>query len=129
MMSMCFWENSYYWSSQPPAKKQYSSEVVIRVADFKTVSWLGFNFCKYHAQGVRVFQELPNNEKFFYELKPNYYTSFKVWCVDHKHFYKLVSELNNYADIKLEFIINSPHQVPELFQPLNLTFFERSEGC
>jgi hypothetical protein len=29
----------------------------------------------------------------------------------------------------LRFIISSPHQVPELFQPLNLTFLERNSQC
>lgn len=129
MMSMCFWENSHYWSSQPSPRRQYSSGVVIRVAYFKKVNWVGFNFCKYHAEAVGIFQELPKSEKFFYELKPNCYISFKVWCVDGKHFEKVISGLNNYVDIGLEFIISSPDQVPELFQALNLTFYERSVQC
>lgn len=126
MMSMCYWVNSRYWSSQALARNTSSADVVIRVADFQQVNWVGFNFCKYHKQAVEIFQILPNSEKFFCELKPNRCASFKVWCVDEIHFENLISKLNNYADIELEFIISNPHQIPELFQPLNLTFYERS---
>jgi hypothetical protein len=129
MMSMCFWKNSHYWSSCSSSRKQNSSSVVIRVAYFQKVNWVGFNFCKYHAQAVKNLKTLPDSDKFFYEIKPNCYASFKVWCIDDKHFEKVISFLNNYADVDLEFIINSPEQIPELFQPLNLTFYERRARC
>lgn len=129
MMSMCFWSNSHYWSSCPSPRKKNSSTVVIRVAYFKKVNWVGFNFCKYHAEAVKIFRTLPANDRFFYEMKLNCYAAFNVWCIDDKHFEKLISELNNYVDIGLEFIISTPDQVPELFQALNLTFYERSVQC
>ncbi|BAY42164.1 hypothetical protein NIES2111_65600 (plasmid) [Nostoc sp. NIES-2111] len=126
MMSMCFWRNSHYWSSYPSAKKQNSSSVVIRVAYLKKVNWVGFNFCKYHAEAVRIFKTLPDTERFFYKFDLNCYAAFKVWCIDSKHFEKVISELKNYPDISIEFIIGSLKQVPEIFKPLNLTFYERS---
>ncbi|WP_242044824.1 hypothetical protein [Anabaena azotica] len=129
MMSMCYWKNRCYWSSQASSRKQSSADVVIRVADLQQVNWVGFNFCKYHEQAVGIFQELPKSEKFFYELKPNHYASFKVWCVDAMHFENLINKLNNYTDVELEFIISNPQQIPEIFQPLNLTFYERNRGC
>lgn len=126
MMSMCFWHNSHYWSSYPSAKKQNSSAVVIRVAYLKKVNWVGFNFCKYHVEAVRIFKNLPDTERFFYKFDLNCYAAFKVWCIDSKHFEKVISELKNYPDISIEFIIGSLKQVPEIFKPLNLTFYERS---
>lgn len=126
MMSMCFWRNSHYWSSYPFAKKQNSSAVVIRVAYLKKVNWIGFNFCKYHAEAVRIFKTLPDTERFFYKFDLNCYAAFKVWCIDSKHIEKVISELKNYPDISIEFIIGSLKQVPEIFKPLNLTFYERS---
>ncbi|MBW4559200.1 MAG: hypothetical protein KME59_25440 [Trichormus sp. ATA11-4-KO1] len=129
MMAMCFWKNSHHWSSQPSPRKKYSDHVVIRVADFKTINWVGFNFCKYHAQAVRIFQQLPSSEKLFYEIQPNCYKKFPVWCIDSRQFENVINELNHCAGIHLRFIISSPHQVPELFQPLNLTFLERNSQC
>jgi hypothetical protein len=125
MLSLCFWRNSHYWSSRPSSKTRDSDSVVIRIAYFKTVNWVGFNFCKYHPDAVEVLRKLPKSDRLFYEFKPNCYASFKVWCVDSQHFEKIISLFNNYPDIELEFIISSPHQIPELFQPLNLTFYER----
>lgn len=126
MMAMCFWKSSSYWSSLLPSPLKDSASVVIRVSCFKKVNWVGFNFCKYHAQAVEVFRKLPENERFFYEIKPNHYAAFKVWCIDECHFKKVISELNNYAEIKLEFLVSDPSQVPQLFQGLKLEFSPRN---
>jgi hypothetical protein len=126
MMSMCFWSHSHYWTSRSSSTTRDSGSVVIRIAYFKTVNWVGFNFCKYHPDAVEVFRKLPKSDRLFYEIKPNRYVSFKVWCVDGQHFEKIISFLKNYPDIELEFVISEPSQIPELFQPLNLKFYERS---
>lgn len=125
MMSMCFWKNSPYWSSHSSSTTRDWGSVVIRIAYFKPINWVGFNFCKYHPDAVEVFRKLPKSDRFFYEIKPNRYASFKVWCVDGQHFEKIISLLKNVPDIELEFVISEPSQIPELFQPLNLTFYER----
>ncbi|WP_414541726.1 hypothetical protein [Nostoc sp. CCY0012] len=127
MMAMCFWKNSHHWSSQPLPTTKDSAHVVIRVVYFQTVNWVGFNFCKYHAQGIRIFQQLPKNERLFYEVQPNCYTKFPVWCIDSQHFANVIDELNHCAGIDLKFIVSSPNQIPEIFQPLNLTFSEREQ--
>ncbi|WP_242057992.1 MULTISPECIES: hypothetical protein [Nostoc] len=126
MMAMCFWSHSHYWSSCLSSTNKNSLGVVIRVACFKKVNWVGFNFCKYHAQAVEVFRNLPESDRFFYEIKPNCYASFKVWCIDSQHFDLVVSLLKNYADIELEFAIADPNQVPEIFKVLKLQFFQRN---
>jgi len=129
MMSMCFWRNSHYWSSRPCLIKQSDSGVVIRVASFQQVNWVGFNFCKYHAEAIRIFKSLPASARFFYEMKLNSHAAFKVWCIDGKYFENLIDQLKNYPDISIEFIISSLKQVDEIFQSLNLTFYERSGQC
>lgn len=126
MMAMCFWSNSSYWSNCPSSLTRNSTRVVIRVGYFKKVNWVGFNFCKYYAQAVEVFKNLPESDRFFYEIKLNCYASFKVWCIDSQHFEKVISELNNYADVELEFAIADPSQVPEIFKVLKLQFFQRN---
>ncbi|MBD2212187.1 hypothetical protein H6G27_20285 [Nostoc linckia FACHB-104] len=125
MMSMCFWKNSPYWSSRSSSTTRDWGSVVIRIAYFKLINWVGFNFCKYHPDAVEVFRKLPKSDRFFYEIKPNRYASFKVWCVDGQHFEKIISFLKNSPDIELEFVISDLCQIPELFQPLNLKFYER----
>ncbi len=128
MMAMCFWKNSHHWSSHPSRRKRDFPQVVIRVAYFKTINWVGFNFCKYHAAAVEIFRRLPPSERFFYEIAPNCYAKFKVWCVDCKHFKYILTKLYSYADIEVEFVI-SPYRkglvVPEAFALLGLTFYER----
>jgi hypothetical protein len=123
---MCFWRNSHYWSSRSSSTTRDSGIVVIRIACFKTVNWAGFNFCKYCPDAVEVFRKLPKSDRLFYKIKPNRYAAFKVWCVDVQHFEKIISFFKNVPDIELEFVISEPSQIPELFQPLNLKFYERS---
>jgi hypothetical protein len=129
MMSMCFWRNNHYWSSRLSSTTRDSGILVVRIADLKKVNWVGFNFCKYCPDAVEVFRILPDSDRFFFEIKPNRYASFKVWCIHSKHFEKIISFLKNVPDIEIEFVVSEPSQIPELFQPLNLAFYERSGSC
>lgn len=128
MMEMCFWKSSHHWSSYPARRKKDSPHTVIRVAYFKSLDWFGFNFFQYHTEAVRVFQQLPRHERFFYERVQDRYTKFKVWCIDGKHKERVLERLKEIEDIELEFVIHPTKNglvIPEAFFRLNLTFYER----
>ncbi len=128
MMEWCFWRSSHHWSSYPNRRKRNAPPVVLKVAYFKSIDWFGFNFCKYHAQSVEVFRQLPANERYFYELVQDRYTKFKVWCIKGLHFEQVLTSLQLQSDIELEFVIRPNSGVlviPSAFEALNLTFYER----
>lgn len=128
MMLMCFWRNSHHWSSSPSRKKKDYPHIILKVAYFKNLNWFGFNFCKFHPDAVEVFRQLPAPERFFYEIVQDRYTSFKVWCIDRKHFETVIAQLNQYKDVELEFVVNHSQThllIPKPFIEMGLTFYER----
>lgn len=130
MMEWCFWKTSYHWSSHPDCGKKDEPHIAVRVAYFKTLDWFCFNFRKYHASAVEVMQKIPPHERFFYQKVQDRYTKFTAWCVDGKHFEQVLAQLQLITDIELEFVISPSSEglvVPEPFQPLNLTFYERGK--
>ncbi len=130
MMEWCFWANSHHWSSYPTRRKRDEQKIVIRIAYFKSLNWFGFNFGKYHPQAVEVIKQLPTYESYFYEQVQDKYTKFRVWCIDGKHFERILAQLQQIEDIDLEFVVRSTTKglvIPEPFQPLPLTFYERGK--
>lgn len=131
MMEWCFWKHSQHWSSYPTRRKRNDPTVAIRVAHFKSVDWLGFNFCKYHAQAVEVMRQLPAQERYFHEYIHDRHTKFRAWCIDGKHFQSVIDSLECLRDIELEFVVRPNGGnlvVPEPFVPLNLTFYKRGRA-
>lgn len=128
-MEWCEWANSHHWTSQPTRKKRTNaSDCVIRVAFFKSVNWFGFNFCKYHAGAVGVIQQLPKDERYFYQEVQDRYTKFSAWCIEEKYFETVHEKLRLFPDVELEFVVSPSSMcliIPEPFRLLNLTFHER----
>ncbi len=132
MMTMYFWKNSIYWSGHLNETKKDRPNVVVKVAYFKNLNWFGFNFCKYHPDAVEILRSLPPDERFFYKITVNRYTSFKVWCIDSKHFDFIVAQLQPIIDIQLEFVVSHTDaelMIPEPFMCLGLRFRKRGMRC
>lgn len=132
MMEMCFWKSSHHWSSYPARRKRNEPRIIIRVAYFKILNWFGFNFCKYHREAVEVIQQLPCHERFFLEKVQSRYTKFKVWCIDGKHFERVLEQLKEIEHIELEFVVHPSSQglvIPKPFAGMGLTFYERGALC
>lgn len=128
MMEWCFWRGSHHWSSYPSRRKRNAIRVVLKVAYFKSIDWFGFHFCKYHAESVNVFRQLPASERYFYEQVQDRYTKFKLWCIKGLHFEQVLASLQQFEDIELEFVVRPSEGVlviPNAFKALNLTFYER----
>ena len=128
MMEWCFWRSSHHWSSYPNRRKRNNPRVVLKVAYFKSIDWFGFHFCKYHAESVKVFRQLPASERYFYEQVQDRYTRFKLWCIKGFHFEQVLTSLQRQENIELEFVVRPSSGVlviPSPFKALNLTFYER----
>jgi hypothetical protein len=130
MMEWCFWRSSHHWSSYPNRRKKNDPRVVLKVAYFKSIDWFGFHFCKYHAESVKVFRQLPASERYFYEQVQDRYTKFKLWCIKGWHKEQVLASLQQFEDIELEFVVRPNSGVlviPPAFKALNLTFYERGK--
>lgn len=128
MMEWCFWRDSHHWSSYPSRRKRNAIRVVLKVAYFKSIDWFGFHFCKYHAESVKVFRQLPASERYFYEQVQDRYTRFKLWCIKGLHFEQVLASLQQFEDIELEFVVRPSSGVlviPEAFCNPRLIFYER----
>ena len=132
IMAICEWKNSIYWSSFSTPQKNNSTHVVVRIAYFKNLNLLGFNFCKYHPDAVEVVRSPPSHERYFYQVTPDKYTSFKVWCIDGQHFEFVVAQLHSMFEIELEFVVSHQDRgfvIPEPFTQLGLIFRKRGDRC
>lgn len=128
LMEICLWASGHHWSSHPSRRKRSETNTIVRVAYFKNLNWFCFNFCKYHCDAVEVIRVTPTHERFFYKKTIDRYTSFKVWCIDAKHFERVLTLLQQIPDIELEFIVHPSRHglvVPEPFQRMGLTFYKR----
>ncbi|AUT04682.1 hypothetical protein CLI64_30045 (plasmid) [Nostoc sp. CENA543] len=59
---------------------------------------------------MEVFKRLPNNEKFFDEIKLNCYAVLKLWCFAVKQFEKTPTRLNNYVKTELASVSHNSSQ-------------------
>lgn len=129
LMDAIYWAGSYYWTSRSPGTKCKKSNVNVRVIFLEKFNWYAFAFSRYHQESLKIFQELPTYDAYFFKEVVNRFAQFAGWCIDGKHFEQVLTRLQQITDIELEFALGASsgkeRVVPKAFEALNLSFYER----
>lgn len=127
-----FWADSHYWTTRQPGVKRKKENTGVRIAYLKKVNWYAFVFSKFHRESLTVFQELPTYDAYFYKEVMGYRSNFAAWCFDSKHFDDVLRQLKEMPNIEVEFVVKDFGQgleLPEPFQAIGVTFYERGTAC
>lgn len=128
LMNCCFLTRQAHWSTYPKTRPKKYPYIVIRVAYLKRIDWFGFIFSKYHQPAIALFQDIPVQEHHFFQYVKDYYKRFNAWLIDGKYFDKVLSQLQPFEEIELEFIVQPEKEglvIPQPFEKFNLTFYKR----
>jgi hypothetical protein len=130
LMNCCFFTDGHHWSTSPKPRPKKYAYAIVRVAYLRRIDWFGFIFSKYHPRAIAVFQDLPISKRHFFQYVNDRYKRFNAWLIAGKHFDTVLSQLQLFEEIKLEFIVqpaNDKLVIPKPFEKFNLTFYERGK--